>query len=71
MGNDDSTKINTRHTINEDYKKRASILVVEDNLVNQKIALRILDKKLGYHADVVSNGREAIDSITWEELCEG
>jgi CheY-like chemotaxis protein len=37
--------------------------VVEDNRVNQKIAMRILDKKLGYHADVVSNGREAIDSL--------
>jgi CheY-like chemotaxis protein len=63
VGNDDSMKIITRHTITEDHKKRANILVVEDNLINQKIALRILDKKLGYHADVVSNGREAIDSL--------
>jgi CheY-like chemotaxis protein len=63
VGNDDSMKIITRHTITEDHKKRASILVVEDNRVNQKIAMRILDKKLGYHADVVSNGREAIDSL--------
>ncbi|MFQ5688120.1 MAG: response regulator, partial [Candidatus Scalindua sp.] len=63
VGNDDAMKIITRHTITEDHKKRASILVVEDNLVNQKIAMRLLDKKLGYHADVVSNGREAIDSL--------
>ena len=63
VDNDDSMKIITRYTITEDHKKRGSILVVEDNLVNQKIAMRILDKKLGYHADVVSNGREAIDSL--------
>jgi CheY-like chemotaxis protein len=63
VGNDDSMKIITQHTINEDHKKRASILVVEDNLINQKIAVRILDKKLGYHADVASNGREAIDLL--------
>ncbi len=63
VGNDDSKKIITRHTITEDHKKRASILVVEDNVVNQKIALRILEKKLGYHADVVTNGKEAIESL--------
>jgi PAS domain S-box-containing protein len=56
-------QIVTRYSIAESRKKRGSILVVEDNLINQKIAMRILDKKLGYHADVVSNGREAIDSL--------
>jgi CheY-like chemotaxis protein len=56
-------QIVTRYSIAESRKKRASILVVEDNRINQKIAMRILDKKLGYRADVVSNGREAIDSL--------
>lgn len=60
---DTSMQIITRHTITEDYKKRTSILVVEDNKINQKITLRILDKKLGYYADAVSNGKEAIELL--------
>jgi signal transduction histidine kinase/ligand-binding sensor domain-containing protein/CheY-like chemotaxis protein len=38
------------------------ILIAEDNLVNQKLATRVLNK-LGYNPDVASNGREALDSF--------
>src|SRR5206468_1191832 len=38
------------------------ILLAEDNVVNQKLALRLL-QQMGYRADLASNGLEAIESV--------
>jgi CheY-like chemotaxis protein len=37
-------------------------LIAEDNVVNQKVAVRILER-VGLRADVAANGREAVEMI--------
>ena len=39
------------------------ILLAEDNLVNQKLAIRLL-QQMGYRADLASNGVEAVESVS-------
>ncbi|MBC7838302.1 MAG: response regulator [Nitrospiraceae bacterium] len=51
----------TRHTLAE-LESAPRILVAEDNLINQKLTVRILEK-LGYQSDVVENGQEALAAL--------
>jgi CheY-like chemotaxis protein len=53
-----------KNTLDPEIGKRnpLRILLAEDLLVNQKLALRLLEQ-MGYRADVAANGIEAIESI--------
>ncbi len=46
--------------------KNKIILLVEDNLINQKIAEKMLDK-IGIRTAIANNGKEAVDMITGGE----
>ncbi len=51
----------TRHTLAE-AKHKGHILLVEDNPVNQKLAVRLIGKT-GIDADTVANGKEAVKAL--------
>ncbi|MBE2295044.1 MAG: response regulator [Phycisphaerales bacterium] len=55
-------KLITRYLIAETAHRRVRILLAEDNMVNQRVALAIL-KKLGYRADAVANGKEVLVAL--------
>ncbi len=53
--------LRTDHTL-EPCPQRMKILLAEDNLVNQKLAVRLLEKR-GHAVTVAANGREAVDAL--------
>ncbi len=57
------TKLVTQYSVREEIKQSIRILLVEDNLVNQKLANMILTKA-GYNVEVAANGKIAVDMFS-------
>ena len=55
--------VTDRRGPSEEREQTISILLVEDNPINQKVALKLLGK-LRYHADTADNGLEAMNAVT-------
>ena len=49
----------TRHSLREERRSNARILLVEDNLTNQEVASGML-RRLGWNADVASDGKTGL-----------
>ena len=56
-------EIMTQYSVREEVKHGVSILLAEDNIVNQKLATTLLTKA-GYQVTVANNGREAVDTFS-------
>jgi CheY-like chemotaxis protein/HPt (histidine-containing phosphotransfer) domain-containing protein len=52
----------TRHTVREMRRGSVRILLAEDNITNQQVAMGIL-KRLGLRADAVANGTEVLKAL--------
>jgi len=51
----------TRHSLNQVHT-RYSILLTEDNIINQKLAVRILENR-GHRVTIAGNGAEALEAL--------
>ena len=47
--------------------KARKVLLAEDNIVNQRVAVGLLERR-GHHVTVVENGREAVDAVEREQF---
>jgi CheY-like chemotaxis protein len=62
-------KDSNTNKLSEDFSKQypLKILIAEDNMVNQKLAMKILGK-LGYQPALANNGKEALEMVSSEQF---
>ncbi len=63
---EEKSPVITRYTVQE-ARKSLNVLLAEDNLVNQRLALELL-KSRGHHVILASNGREAVEALGREDF---
>ena len=56
----------TKHTLRESRRK-LNILVAEDNLINQKIVTRMLEK-MGHRIDIANDGKQAVEKLSKDDF---
>lgn len=63
--NDQSLNKKPEHPVSPEFANEfpVRILVAEDDLINQHLAVKMLNK-LGYKPDIVSNGKEALEIVS-------
>lgn len=63
--NDQFANKKPKHPVSPEFANEfpAKILVAEDDLINQHLAVKMLNK-LGYKPDIVSNGKEALEIVS-------
>lgn len=60
MTGEKSETTRTKHSVKEEIKHSASILVAEDNPVNQKLISKVLENA-GYSVRIAENGKKAVE----------
>jgi two-component system sensor histidine kinase/response regulator len=57
-----SQQIFTKYCVSEQKRAKIRILLAEDNIINQKLATRMIEK-FGFKVDAVANGKETLKAL--------